>query len=105
MIVQKGNKPWFRMFIEVTSVVTIVIRRGSMKARQKGTFKRVNSLAFKIGKPKRNFSFWDFVKPRRDVCPVKETGVVKCSKLIKKKYVMMTKLLFKNRVFGMGSKN
>jgi hypothetical protein len=64
LTVKESNEPWFGMFVEVASIIAIVIGGRQMKARQKGAFTSVDSLTFKKRKPKRNFPFWDFVKSR-----------------------------------------
>ena len=50
------------MFVKVTSIVAIIISRGQMKVGQKCVFRRTNGLAFKKGKPEKDFALWNFVK-------------------------------------------
>ena len=66
------------MFIKVTSIVAIIISREQMKVGQKCTFRKTNGLAFKKGKPERDFAFWNFVESGWDMCPVEKTEVIRC---------------------------
>ena len=57
LIIEKSNKPWLRMFVKMTSIVAIIISKKQIKVGQKCAFRRTDGLAFKKGKPKRNFAF------------------------------------------------